>query len=90
MLVVPVWVTHIVLHVANESICPIRHINRTIATDFNICRSEIWIGRYQNRFDFRRCNIGPVIANFMLQYAEESDAVTDKEIALVGIREVAA
>ena len=80
---VTIRVTHVVLHMADDRIAPVGHVHRAVATHLDIRWAEVWIARYQNGLDLLGCNLRTVVFDFMLQYAKETDAIADKEIALV-------
>ena len=87
---VAVGVSHVVLHVSDQSVVPVCDIDRSIAADFHVAGTEVWIVRKQDRLNLFGCNICSVNADFVLQHAKESDCVTDQEISLVITREMAA
>ena len=90
MLSVPVRVPHVVLHVPDDRVGPIGDIERTVATDLDVGRAEVWIARDEDRLDFLGGDIRSVVFDFMLENTEEADAIADQEVALVLFREQAA
>ena len=75
MLFVSIGISHIVLHVTDNGVAPVRNIKSPIATHFKIARAEIRIARNQNRFNFGRLDISPVVRYLVLQNPEHSDAI---------------
>ena len=90
MLSVPVRVPHVVLHVPDDRVGPIGDIERTVATDLDVGRAEVWIARDEDRLDFLGGDIRSVVFDFMLENTEEADAIADQEVALILFREQAA
>ena len=70
------------LHVADNRVLPIQHIDRTIRSDFDIYGAEIGVARFDNRLDFFAQKSGTVIFNFVLQDSLETDHIDDQVIAL--------
>ena len=71
--VIAVRIAHVVLHVPDQRVGPIGHIQSTVTADFHIGRSEVGIGRYQDRFNLLSGDVGTVVFDFVLQHAKESD-----------------
>ena len=90
MFVVSVRVTHVVLHVSDQSVGPVGNVEGTVGTDFDICWAKVRVFRIQNRSHGCRSNVCSVVVDFVLQDSEKSDAVANQEIVLVAIRKVAA
>jgi hypothetical protein len=83
MFVVAIGISHIVLHMPDDGILPVRDIKGTIASDFDIAGTEIRVARNDDWLDFLAGDIGAVVLDLVLQNPPEADAVADQEIALV-------
>ncbi len=90
MSVIAVRVAHVVLHVSDQHIAPVRNVQCPIASDLDISRSEVGVGRDEDRFDFGRSDICSGELHGVLQHALESDRVADQEVAIGGFGEVSA
>src|SRR5580765_4935886 len=78
------------LHVADDRILPFEKIDGAIRADFNVGGAEIGIiGLYQ-RLHFFANEGGIGIGDLVLEDAEKADDILNQEIALHGIRKLAA
>ena len=90
MQVVPTGVPQIVLHVADDRVLPVEHIQGPIATNLHVAGTEVLIRRIQNGFHFFREEAGPLLLKLILGHSLKSDHVGDQQVAPVRFRKMRA
>ncbi len=79
-----------VLHVADERVEPVDHVERAVGSELHADRPEVRVGGLQQRLDFDADETGALLDGLVLLDAEEPDDVVVEEVALRGLGEVAA
>ena len=87
---IAIRITHIVLHVTDDRVAPIGDVHCTVTTHLDIGRAKSRIARNKNGLDFFGGYLRTVVLHFMLENAQETDAITDQEVALVFFGEMTA
>ena len=57
---------------ADQGVVPIGNIQGAVTSNLDIARSEIRVGRYNDRFDFGRRDIRAVVGDLVLQDTERN------------------
>ena len=79
-----------VLHVTDERIEPVDHVERAVGSELHADRPEVRVGGLQQRLHFDADETGALLDGLVLLDAEEPDDVVVEEVALRGLGEVAA
>ena len=87
MFVVTVWVSHVVLHVADQHVVPVSNIQRAVATNFDVAWPEVLIRRQQDWINLFRTDVGSIVGHFMLQDTQHTNDVANQKVTFVLIRE---
>ena len=82
MLVISIWITQMVLHVADDRILPIGKINRPIRSNVYRHRAEIVVARTDEVFERLAFQARTVLADFDAIDALKPNYITVQEIAL--------
>ena len=89
MHVVAQGIAGIVLHVANEDVVPVDHVQGAIGSELKIHRAEVAIAALQQVLPESGLPAGAVVHDLVLLDAEESDGIAQDDISLHFVREVA-
>ena len=89
MQMVTIWVANIMLHVADDCVLPIRHIQRSVRADNSVSRAKISIftvkqlntGCPPNIAKFAIASISLAVKNVLLN-SQKTDAITNQEVVL--------
>src|SRR4051794_5376231 len=75
-------VAQMVLHVPDDRVLPFQEINSPVRADFDIDGTKVGIIGLHQRLDFCSNKAGIFVRDLVLQNAEETDDVSDEQIAL--------
>ncbi len=90
VLTVATWIAHVMLHVTDDRVLPVGEVNRAVGTDLEVHRSEVGVGRSDDRLHFHAANARAVLFQTVLENSLEADHVAHEEVALQFFGEVAA
>ena len=83
-------VAEVVLHVADDRVLPVEHIQSAIAADFHIAWTKIAIRRVENRLHFLRKEACSLLFELVLSHSLEPDHVGDQQITPIRFRKMLA
>ena len=69
---------------------PVGNVQRAVSANFHIARPEVRVVRIQNWLDFLTGDVGPVVLDFVLGNAQESNGVGNEEVTVDARWEMAA
>ena len=90
VLVVAARVADVVLHMADDRVGPVGHVQRPVVTDLEVAGTKVGVGRYQQIAGFGAVDISGlgIELELVLLDPEERDDIEDQEVALALRREM--
>src|SRR5215831_4688416 len=88
--VIAIWITEMMLHMADDRVLPVAEINRAVRPNIHRYRAEVRIARTDERFERLAPQAGAVLADFDAVDSLEPDDVGVEKISLELFREKAA
>ena len=81
---IAVWVTNVVLHVADDDVLPVGDIERSIAADLEVGRAEVAVAGDEQILGLSAPDVALVIIfHRVLLDAEEANGVADEKVTVV-------